>query len=128
MGARAVDWARLESVCTARYRGFESLPIRFREESPGNESALHTFRLIKYVVHDEMAPNFLVPRASSYGCGARFDFLRQPGGHWAGGGRIESSKSWGVGLLTTADRISKPSCRYAGEMHWKCVTRRFRYY
>ena len=28
MGARAVDWARLESVCTARYRGFESLPIR----------------------------------------------------------------------------------------------------
>src|SRR5271168_103701 len=24
MGARAVDWARLESVCTARYRGFES--------------------------------------------------------------------------------------------------------
>jgi hypothetical protein len=33
MGARAVDWARLESVCTARYRGFESLPIR------------HTFRM-----------------------------------------------------------------------------------
>jgi hypothetical protein len=30
MGARAVDWARLESVCTARYRGFESLPIRQR--------------------------------------------------------------------------------------------------
>ena len=29
MGARVVDWARLESVCTARYRGFESLPIRF---------------------------------------------------------------------------------------------------
>jgi hypothetical protein len=28
MGARVVDWARLESVCTARYRGFESLPIR----------------------------------------------------------------------------------------------------
>ncbi len=28
MGARAVDRARLESVCTARYRGFESLPIR----------------------------------------------------------------------------------------------------
>ena len=30
MGARVVDWARLESVCTARYRGFESLPIRQR--------------------------------------------------------------------------------------------------
>jgi hypothetical protein len=28
MGARAVDWARLESVCTDRYRGFESRPIR----------------------------------------------------------------------------------------------------
>jgi hypothetical protein len=28
MGARAVDWARLESVCTERYRGFESRPIR----------------------------------------------------------------------------------------------------
>src|SRR3981081_4894425 len=28
MGARAVDRARLESVCTERYRGFESRPIR----------------------------------------------------------------------------------------------------
>ncbi len=36
MGARVVDWARLESVCTARYRGFESLPIRqaFQNQSP----------------------------------------------------------------------------------------------
>ena len=36
MGARVVDWARLESVCTARYRGFESLPIRhaFKIKSP----------------------------------------------------------------------------------------------
>ena len=29
MGDRAVDCARLESVCTERYRGFESPPIRF---------------------------------------------------------------------------------------------------
>ena len=28
MGGRVVDCARLESVYTARYRGFESLPIR----------------------------------------------------------------------------------------------------
>ena len=28
MGARVVDWARLESVCAARHRGFESRPIR----------------------------------------------------------------------------------------------------
>ena len=28
MGDRVVDCARLESVCTARYRGFESPPIR----------------------------------------------------------------------------------------------------
>jgi hypothetical protein len=28
MGDRAVYCARLESVCTARYRGFESPPIR----------------------------------------------------------------------------------------------------
>ena len=28
MGDRVVDCARLESVCTARYQGFESLPIR----------------------------------------------------------------------------------------------------
>jgi hypothetical protein len=33
MGARAVDWARLESVCTVRYRGFESLPIRHVNQS-----------------------------------------------------------------------------------------------
>jgi hypothetical protein len=39
MGARAVDWARLESVCTARYRGFESLPIRFRWKSTTYEAA-----------------------------------------------------------------------------------------
>ncbi len=30
MGDRVVDCARLESVCTARYQGFESLPIRHR--------------------------------------------------------------------------------------------------
>ena len=41
MGARAVDWARLESVCTERYRGFESRPIRLftkllRTKDPGN--------------------------------------------------------------------------------------------
>jgi tetratricopeptide (TPR) repeat protein len=30
MGDRAVDCARLESVCTARYQGFESPPIRQR--------------------------------------------------------------------------------------------------
>ncbi len=29
MGGRVVDCARLESVCTERYRGFESPPIRF---------------------------------------------------------------------------------------------------
>jgi hypothetical protein len=34
MGARAVDWARLESVCTERYRGFESRPIRHYGISP----------------------------------------------------------------------------------------------
>jgi hypothetical protein len=34
MGARVVDWARLESVCTARYRGFESLPIRQVTKQP----------------------------------------------------------------------------------------------
>ena len=27
-GGRVVDCARLESVCTAMYRGFESLPVR----------------------------------------------------------------------------------------------------
>ncbi len=27
-GVRVADRARLESVCTARYRGFESLPLR----------------------------------------------------------------------------------------------------
>src|SRR3954469_15552137 len=31
MGDRAVYCARLESVCTARYRGFESPPIRHAE-------------------------------------------------------------------------------------------------
>ena len=30
MGDRAVDCARLESVCAARHQGFESPPIRFR--------------------------------------------------------------------------------------------------
>jgi hypothetical protein len=44
MGARVVDWARLESVCTARYRGFESLPIR---------SKFLNFRLV--LVLDESA-------------------------------------------------------------------------
>ena len=29
MGDRAVDCARLESVCAARHQGFESPPIRF---------------------------------------------------------------------------------------------------
>jgi hypothetical protein len=29
MGDRAVDCARLESVCAERHRGFESPPIRF---------------------------------------------------------------------------------------------------
>jgi hypothetical protein len=39
MGARAVDWARLESVCTVRYRGFESLPIR-HAQSPRSAPSL----------------------------------------------------------------------------------------
>jgi hypothetical protein len=36
MGDRVVDCARLESVCTERYRGFESRPIRqFTRIAPG---------------------------------------------------------------------------------------------
>ena len=58
MGARAVDWARLESVCTARYRGFESLPIRFREESPGMK--------VLYILSDSSNMSFMMrwPRTS----------------------------------------------------------------
>jgi hypothetical protein len=63
MGARAVDWARLESVCTARYRGFESLPIR----------------------------KSLVPVAGGFGWGACFDLLYEPGGHWRWRGRTAKS-------------------------------------
>ena len=34
-GARAVEWARLESECTViPYRGFESLPLRHHQEAP----------------------------------------------------------------------------------------------
>ena len=33
MGDRVVDCARLESVCTARYRGFESRPIRHQRDA-----------------------------------------------------------------------------------------------
>jgi hypothetical protein len=43
MGARAVDWARLESVCTERYRGFESRPIRGSIASNSSQAT--------YVVH-----------------------------------------------------------------------------
>ena len=32
-GVRVVDRARLESVCTARYRGFESRPLRIKTVS-----------------------------------------------------------------------------------------------
>jgi hypothetical protein len=46
MGDRAVDCARLESVCAERHRGFESPPIRFaREMSARNAkgiTALHS--------------------------------------------------------------------------------------
>ena len=35
MGDRAVDCARLESVCAARHQGFESPPIRFPRRSCG---------------------------------------------------------------------------------------------
>jgi hypothetical protein len=58
MGARAVDWARLESVCTARYRGFESLPIRHisacvqtiflslaSNRLPGRVKEMHVFQI-----------------------------------------------------------------------------------
>jgi hypothetical protein len=33
MGDRAVDCARLESVCAERHRGFESPPIRIRSDT-----------------------------------------------------------------------------------------------
>ncbi len=92
MGARAVDWARLESVCTARYRGFESLPIRFRFAAERRcgiiaqiaESALHASPVIKYVAVYETAAMFIVPYSSGYRRGARFDLLYEPGGRWSG--------------------------------------------
>jgi hypothetical protein len=100
MGARAVDWARLESVCTARYRGFESLPIRLRAKdqligpafrSWEAERALHTFRLIKYVAVHEKATVYVVPRTARCGRGIGFKFLYEPGGRWSGRGRTERS-------------------------------------
>ena len=43
MGDRAVDCARLESVCTARYQGFESPPIRQRLNEQGRVLHLALF-------------------------------------------------------------------------------------
>ena len=43
------------------------------------ESALHAFRLFKYVAAYETPTMFMGPCASSCGCGARFDFVYEPG-------------------------------------------------
>jgi hypothetical protein len=56
MGARVVDWARLESVCTARYRGFESLPIRstLTPSRTGLQTSFgpHLLRGLSYALHE----------------------------------------------------------------------------
>jgi hypothetical protein len=47
------------------------------------ESALHAFRLFKYVDAYETATMFMVLRAYSCGLGARFDLVYDPGRYWA---------------------------------------------
>jgi hypothetical protein len=47
------------------------------------ESALHAFRLFKYVDAYETATMFMVLRAYSCGLGARLDLVYDPGRYWA---------------------------------------------
>ena len=46
MGDRAVDCARLESVCAERHRGFESPPIRVASDSSRRKHELQNVRRI----------------------------------------------------------------------------------
>jgi hypothetical protein len=69
---------------------------------PWVESAGQTFRLFKYVAAYETATNFMAPRASSCGWGARFDLLYEPGRcrAWRGGTERQANHRR---LATTSD-------------------------
>jgi hypothetical protein len=54
-GVRVADRARLESVCTARYRGFESLPLR-KLKKPGSHQTHNVGDGIRAFIF-----NFLLP-------------------------------------------------------------------
>src|SRR5580704_1606553 len=74
------------------------------------ESALHTFRLIRYVSGDEMETIFLVLGAFSCGRCTHFDILHEPGGYWAGRGRTER-RIIPRRVLTSAENHHRKSIR-----------------